>query len=55
MKPVRIENHSVGGLLWVIGWFLTIGFVHLTFWKGLVAVLVWPYYFGVALSTVLHP
>ena len=53
MEKIRIEQHSVGGLLWVGGWLFTSGFLHLTFWKGVLAMVVWPYYLGVAFSSVL--
>jgi hypothetical protein len=32
--------------LWFIGWLFTIGFAHLSFWKGVLALLIWPYYLG---------
>jgi hypothetical protein len=48
---IRIEQHSVGGMLWGAGWLFTIGFLHLTFWKGALALMVWPYYLGVFLSS----
>jgi hypothetical protein len=35
------------GPVWFIGWLFTIGFLHLHFWKGLLALVVWPYYLGV--------
>jgi len=41
---------NVSRLLWVFGWPFTIGYLHLTFWKGVLAILPWPYYIGVALS-----
>lgn len=53
-EKIRIETHSFSGLLWFIGWLFTIGFVHLTFWKGVLAVLIWPYYLGVAVRLLLH-
>jgi hypothetical protein len=28
----------------------TIGFLHLSFFKGLLALLLWPYYIGLALA-----
>ena len=51
---VRIEQHSVGGLLWIAGWLFTIGFLHLPFFKGVLALVLWPYYLG-ALFTALAP
>lgn len=38
---------SAAGPLWMIGWLFTIGFLKLTFWKGVLALIVWPYYLGV--------
>lgn len=47
MEKIQIEQHSFGGLLWFVGWLFTIGFLNLTFWKGVLALLLWPYYVGV--------
>lgn len=39
------------GPLWVIGWLFTIGFLHLPFfWKGVLAIIIWPVYLGQALK-----
>jgi hypothetical protein len=53
MDKIRIEQHSVGGLIWIGGWLFTIGFLKLTFWEGALAVLLWPYYVGVWVSRLL--
>ncbi len=53
MEKIRIEQHTSSGLLWVIGWLFSIGFLHLTFWKGVLAVVVWPYYLGAYVATLL--
>jgi hypothetical protein len=53
VERIRIEQHSVGGLLWIAGWLYTVGFLKLTFWNGLLALLIWPYYVGVWVSTLL--
>jgi hypothetical protein len=37
MEKIRIEQHSVGGLIWFAGWLFTIGFLQLQFWKGVLA------------------
>ena len=50
---IRIEQHSASGLLWLIGWLFTIGLVHLPFWKGVLAVIVWPFYLGSSFSSLL--
>ena len=52
MEKIQIEQHSIGGLLWLAGWLFTIGFLHLTFRKGVAAVVVWPYFLGATLSAV---
>jgi len=50
MKKIKIENHSFTGLSWGAGWLFTIGFLHLTFWKAVLAIILWPYYIGLAIS-----
>ena len=53
MQKIRIEQHSSVGLAWCAGWLFTIGFLKLAFWKGLLALFIWPYYLGAALSAAL--
>lgn len=50
MQKIKIENHVFGGGLWIAAWLFTLGFLQLTFWQGLLALLVWPYYLGVYFS-----
>jgi hypothetical protein len=45
-EKIKIENGSIAGSVWFIGWLFTLGFLDLSFWKGLLAILVWPYYLG---------
>ena len=40
------------GRLWFIGWLFTIGFAKLTFGKGLLAIVLWPYFLGAALQHI---
>lgn len=47
MEKIKVENHTFPGGLWVAGWLFTIGYLALSFWKGVLAVIVWPYYLGV--------
>lgn len=54
MERIRIEQHSFMGSVWFAGWLFTIGFLHLMFWKGVLAVVVWPYYLGAACSAFLQ-
>ncbi|WP_109485356.1 hypothetical protein [Occallatibacter savannae] len=44
---VRIVQHTATGGLWLAAWLFTIGFLKLTFWQGVWAVVIWPYYLGV--------
>jgi hypothetical protein len=37
------------GVVWAIGWLFSIGYLKLAFWKGVLAVILWPYFLGVAL------
>ncbi len=53
MEKIKIEHHTVSGGLWVTAWLFTIGYLQLGFWQGVLALLIWPYYIGQALS-VLH-
>ncbi|HEU5262818.1 MAG TPA: hypothetical protein VFU41_15470 [Gemmatimonadales bacterium] len=55
MERIRIEQHSFVGTLWFGAWLFTIGFLHLSFWKGVLAVVLWPYYLGATLSSLLQP
>ncbi|MEO1136316.1 MAG: hypothetical protein AAFW68_06860 [Pseudomonadota bacterium] len=45
-KPIKVEQHGGLGVLWFIGWLFSIGFLKLGFWKGLLALLIWPYFLG---------
>ncbi|HSX25065.1 MAG TPA: hypothetical protein VLG69_03815 [Candidatus Andersenbacteria bacterium] len=54
MNKIKIENHSLSGGLWFVGWLFTIGFLHLTFGQGVLAIIIWPYYLGAALSHLLR-
>ncbi|MCE9643040.1 MAG: hypothetical protein K8Q97_01800 [Candidatus Andersenbacteria bacterium] len=47
---MKAHHHATSGGLWFIGWLFTIGFLHLSFWKGVLAIIVWPYFIGVAIS-----
>jgi len=40
------------GTLWFIGWLFTIGYLRLTFLKGVLALIIWPYYLGVAVANM---
>ncbi len=50
MEKIKVVNHSLSCGMWVIGWLFTIGFLHLAMPKALYALVLWPYYLGVALG-----
>ncbi len=51
---IRVENHTSAGFFWLSAWLFTIGYLHLGFWKGFFAILLWPWYIGNHLSTLVH-
>jgi hypothetical protein len=46
MDNILISHQDIFGTLWIMGWFFTIGYLQLSFWKGVLALVVWPYYLG---------
>lgn len=46
MNKIKIENQTMTGGLWVMAWLFTIGFLKLSFWQGVLAIIAWPYYLG---------
>ena len=49
-EKIRIEQHTASGALWFAAWLFTIDFLELGFWKGLLALVLWPYYLGTTFS-----
>jgi len=39
-------------MVWFGAWLFTIGYLRLTFWKGVFAIVLWPYYLGVMFSAI---
>ncbi len=54
MEKIRIEQHSSVGLVWVAGWLFALGYLQLAFWKGVLAIFIWPYYLGTFFTTLPH-
>ncbi len=54
LTKVRVEHSSLIGCLWFASWLFTIGYLHLHFWRGVLALLVWPYYIGVHVSSLVR-
>lgn len=45
----RRRRKSKSGTSLALGWVLagySLGFLHLRFWKGVLAIVIWPYYLG---------
>jgi len=53
MEKIKIENHTFPGAIWVIGWLFTIGLMHLSFWRAVLAIVIWPYHIGTIVSTLI--
>jgi hypothetical protein len=53
MDKIKVENHGFTAFSWFAGWLFTIGFLHLSFGQGVLAVVLWPYYIGVFVHTLI--
>ena len=54
-KHHKCHRRGHGGCMgagWFVGWLFTIGWLQLAFWKGVLALVVWPYYIGVAIRAL---
>ena len=51
-QKIQIVQHTLTGGLWFAAWLFTIGYLHLTFWRGVFAFVIWPYYLGVHFSAL---
>ena len=45
MADTKVTVQSSLGLIWFIGWLFTLGYLNLGFFKGILAILLWPYFF----------
>lgn len=50
MEDIIVQDYGAGEGLWLMGWLFTIGFLHLNFWRGVLAIIIWPYYLGVHIA-----
>ena len=41
--------NGISGMAWFGGWLFTLGYLKLTFWKGVLGLIVWPYFLGASL------
>lgn len=51
---IKIQQHSFVGALWFALWLFTIGYLQLPFWRGVLALVIWPYYVGTTLNSIVH-
>jgi hypothetical protein len=45
-QRIKIEQHGGVGLVWIAAWLFTIGYLGLSFWWGVLAIVLWPYMLG---------
>lgn len=53
-EATKIVQQNAFGLVWFGGWLFTIGYLHLPFWKAVVALVAWTYFLGAALALPSH-
>ncbi len=41
---------AINGTIMFIGWLFTIGYLHLPFWRAVLAIIIWPYFLGAGLA-----
>jgi hypothetical protein len=46
-QKIKVQPQTCSGMVWIGGWLFTVGFLHLAFWRGVLAIVLWPYYLGV--------
>lgn len=45
-RVIRVDSGA--GIFWLIGWLFTIAFAKLVWWQALLAIVLWPYFLGLA-------
>ena len=53
-QKIQIQQQTFMGMAWFAAWLFTIGYLHLTFWTGALALVLWPYYIGAHAAALLH-
>jgi len=46
----HVNGSTAGGMIWLMGWLFTLGYLHLPSWRGVLALLIWLYFLGVAVG-----
>ena len=52
-QRIKIDQGGWGFGLWTVGWLFTIGFLDLSFWRGVLGLFVWPYFLGVRIAELI--
>jgi hypothetical protein len=55
MEKIKIEQHTFSAGVWIAAWLFCLGFLHLTFGQGVLAIVIWPYYLGTFISRLIQP
>jgi len=53
MEKIKVQNQSFTAFSWFAAWLFTIGFLGLSFWKGVLALILWPYFIGIYVSLLI--
>jgi hypothetical protein len=54
MDRIKVIQSGMSGLVRFAGWLFTLGYLKLAFWQGALALVIWPYYIGVAVAGLHH-
>lgn len=54
MERIKVEQHGFTAFSWFAGWLFTIGFLDLPFfWEGILGIILWPYFIGVEVASMI--
>jgi hypothetical protein len=53
-QKIQIHQQTFMGMAWCAAWLFTIGYLQLNFWRGMLAIALWPYYIGSHAGALLH-
>ena len=52
-QRIKIDQGGLGFGLWMVGWLFTIGFLDLSFGRGLLGLFVWPVFLGTRIAALI--
>lgn len=47
-RIAEVNAGTLVGPIWFIGWLFTLAFAKLIWWQAILALVIWPYFLGVA-------